>query len=243
MTMLIEDYRLEAMLRCPRRSIRSNEAMSDRDITWAHLAQYAVGHIVNGYYSTPTEGRTVDAIGMLAGRYWTTRRCKFDSPDHYRVVRRNVLSRLSGTLTAQPADMKPLVLYESMRTHIAELDIDLSLIIQVLYAEHNRCGAPYVVQKFVVDEDEGVISAFQHLAVAFCRAAFGSLPGKIETLCLMSGHKYTLEPDERHVRQALDYLRLLRDWLPEQQAAAEAGAAYAACGDRAAPAMRAAIMH
>ena len=245
MTTLIEDYRIEALLRCPRRYARSSgKALTDTDITWAHLAQYAVGHIVNGYYSAPTEGRTVGKISELAGRYWTTRRCKFDSLDHYHVVRRTVLSRLAALLTRQPASMKPLVLYESLRAHIAELDIDLSLIIQVLYADESSDGSPsYVIQKFVVDENEQVIRAFEHLAVAFCRAAFGALPGKIETLCLLSGHKYTLEPDERHVAQALDYVRLLRDWLPERHAAAEAEAGCAACGDSAVNGARAMIMH
>lgn len=226
---LIEDYKLEELLRCPSRYLkrRADEeaglgAMLGTEVSWQQLVQYSVCHMVNDYYSLPPEQRSEYAIERSADRRWTNKTYKFDSADHYWQVRYRAVSALKQLLHGkQDGGIRPLIVFESYRTYIPAVQADVSFIVQVLYRSDDRQGSPYVIRKYLVDDDPDVIAGFRHLAVLFCNDAFEELPGRIEVFGVLSGSKYVFRPQADEVAKAADYIRLLREYAHETEIAAQ----------------------
>lgn len=215
---VIEDYKLEELLRCP---VRDNKPGTDypglrTDITWRQLVQYSASYIVNDYFSLPPEQRSAEAIGKSAHRRWSNRAYKFESADHYHHIRNETVSNMTRFLSAD-RDIVPLVLFESFRRYIPSVDSDISFIAQMLYRTGSGNEFPYVIRKYLVDDDPGVIAGFRHLAVLFGSEAFGSLPGRIEVFGVLSGNRYVFRPQPEEIAKAADYIRLLRDYMPRAE--------------------------
>jgi hypothetical protein len=208
---LIEDYRLEELLREPETFLRLNaEGMTAKDLNWRHLVQHSIGHAINAYFQLPPEERVyVSARDIVAERY-TNQIVKFESGQHYLQVREKLLAHLVPLLEARRS-IRPVILFESHRTHLPELDLDLSVIFQLMHEAEN---GGWVLEKIIADEDRNVCESYRYLAIAFCHQAFSRLPERIVTHCVLSGHSFVTLPDERMLQEAYDYLRLVRGILP-----------------------------
>lgn len=214
---VIEDYRLEELMRCPFRVTRPGTeypGQPRKDVSWRQVVQYSASHIVNDYYSLPPERRSAGAIERSAYHRWSNRAYKFESADHYKQIRAQTISNLTRFLQ-EGRDLVPMVLFESFRRYIPSVESDVSFIVQMLYRTGGGSQSPYVIHKYLVDDDPGVIIGFRHLAVLFCSEAFGSLPGQIEVFGVLSGNRYIFRPTPEEVAKASDYIGLLRDRLPE----------------------------
>lgn len=228
---LIEDYKLEELLRCPSRYLKRKAdeeagagvgAMLGTEVSWQQLVQYSVCHMVNDYYSLPPEHRSEYSIERSADRRWTNRTYKFDSADHYWQVRYRAVSALKQLLHGElDGTIRPLIVFESYRTHIEAVQAEISFIVQVLYRPDDRPDSPYVIRKYLVDDDPDVIAGFRHLAVLFCSEAFEELPGRIEVFGVLSGSKHVFRPQADEVAKAADYIRLLREYARETETAAQ----------------------
>lgn len=226
---VIEDYKLEELLRCPFRLEPKNERDESRptDVSWRQVVQYSVSHIVNDYFGRLPEYRSEQAIRRFADRRWSNKAYKFESAEHYWHIRDQAVGHLIRFLE-EGRDIRPLVLFESFRCPIPAVESDISFIVQMLHRRGDAASGPYEIQKYVVDDDPGVIAGFRHLAVLFCREAFGALPDRMDVFGVLSGKRYVMRPKEDDVARAADYVRLLRDYAP---AAAEPGASREAiCG-------------
>ncbi|GAA3409885.1 hypothetical protein ACFFNY_31180 [Paenibacillus hodogayensis] len=213
---LIEDYRLEELLRCPFRMPARKTELSARtaaDIGWRQIVQYSASHIVNDYFSSLPEYRTQRMIRHSADRRWSNKAYKFESPDHYWFIRSRTIDNLIRFLE-EGRDIVPIVLFESFRCHIPAVAADVSFIVQMLHRPGDDPAEPFVLQKYVVDDDPAVIAGFRHLAVLFCSEAFGALPGRIELFGVLSGNRYVFRPQPEDLAKAADYVSLLRDYIP-----------------------------
>jgi hypothetical protein len=214
---VIEDYRLEELLRCPFRVTRPRKeypGQPRKDVSWRQLVQYSASYIVNDYFSLPPEQRSAGAIERSAYHRWSNRAYKFESADHYKHMRAQTVSNLTRFLQ-EGRDLVPMVLFESFRRYIPSVESDVSFIVQMLHRTGGGSQSPYVIHKYLVDDDPGVIIGFRHLAVLFCSEAFGALPGRIEVFGVLSGNRYVFRPGPEEVAKAADYIRLLRDYMPE----------------------------
>lgn len=208
---LIEDYRLEELLREPENFLRLNaEGMTAKDLNWRHLVQHSIGHTLHAYFQLPPEERAYISVRDLAVKWYTRQMAKFASGQHYLQVRQKLLAHLVPLLEARRS-IRPIILFESHRTHLPELDLDLSVIFQVM---HESDSGGWVLEKIIADEDLNVCESYRHLAIAFCHQAFSRLPERIVTHCVLSGRSFVTLPDERMLREAHDYLRLVRGILP-----------------------------
>ncbi|MBP1992451.1 hypothetical protein [Paenibacillus eucommiae] len=214
---LIEDYKLEELLRCPYRfhKQKEQEDQAASDVNWRQLVQYAVSHTIKDYYTLPASQRKSLNVADLVNRHWSNRGYKFESREHFWEIKRKVISHLSNTLTSQQHEENPMVLFEKWDTYVSRLDLQMSLIFQAIFGHPNASNSAYTVQKFIVDNDDEVITAFQHMAAVFCFSAFARLPEKIEVFTILDGKKRTFYPDEHTIEASMDYMRLIRDFLPE----------------------------
>ena len=211
MMALIEDYKLEELLREPEAFQRlSRKGMTAKDLTWRHLVQHSIGHAMNEYYQVPPECRAFISAEEIVKRRFTNNVRKFNSHQHYMQVQGQVLAYLVPLLEAH-RHIRPVILFESHRTFVPALNLELSVIFQVMH--YNENDNTYVVQKVIVDEDVNVRESYRHLAIAFCNEAFSLLPAKIEIHCVVSGHCYEVIPEEGMVSEALDYIHMIRDIL------------------------------
>jgi hypothetical protein len=211
----IEDYKLEELLREPEAYLkRCGRGMTRRDLNWRHLAQHAVGHTLNDYFSQPPEARAGAAVEPLFAARWRGTSGKFAALEREPAVYQTVLAGLVRLLEERRSE-RPTLLFEAFQTQVAALGIELSLIIQTLVQQPD---GGYRIDKILVDDDPEVIRASLHLTTAFCAAAFGVLPTSIRIDCLLSGSRYESRPTAEEVRQAHDYLRLIAS-LGEDEAA------------------------
>jgi hypothetical protein len=228
---VIEDYKLEELLRCPNKEPGTEYTGQLRtDVTWRQIVQYSASYIVNDYFSLPPDQRSADAIEKSAQRRWSNRAYKFESADHYHYIRNETVSNMTRFLSAD-RDIVPLVLFESFRRYVPSVNSDISFITQVLYRTGSGKDCPYVIRKYLVDDDPGVIAGFRHLAVLFGSEAFGCLPGRIEVFGVLSGNRYVFRPQPEEIVKAADYIRLLRDYMPQAERGSRPGRSHAAiCG-------------
>lgn len=209
---LIEDYRLEELLREPETFRRLNaEGMTAKDLNWRHLVQHSIGHTIHAYFQLPPEERAYVSVRDIMRKRYTRQIAKFESGQHYLQVKEKLLAHLVPLLEARQS-IRPVILFESHRTHLPELDLDLSVIFQLM---HETANGGWVLEKIIADEDRNVCESYRHLAIAFCHQAFSRLPERIVTHCVLSGRSFVTLPDEHMLQEAYDYLRLVRSILPD----------------------------
>lgn len=73
------------------------------------------------------------------------------------------------------------------------------------------------MKKYIVEEDENILSSYKHLTTLFCHLGFHGLPERIEVISLLSGKVHYYYPTKNDVQLAMDYLRLTRDLLQESK--------------------------
>lgn len=229
---VIEDYKLEELLRCPFRPTKPRAGYPGQPrsgVTWRQLVQYSASHIVNDYYSLPPERRSSAAIEQSAHRRWSNKAYQFESAGHYHHIRNTAVANLSRFLH-EGRDIVPMVLFETLRRYIPKVEADVTFNMQVLYRNGKGESDPYVVQKYLVDDDPGVLIGFRHLAVLFCSEAFGRVPDRLEIFGVLSGNRYVYRPLPVEVAKASDYISLFRDYLPEAGRGRSAADRMSACG-------------
>lgn len=219
---LIEDYKLEELLRYPYRyGTGQQKRRQHHDVNWQQLAQYAVSYVVDDYYKLSPNNRTIDRLKELIEHRWTNRAYKFESGHHFSQVKSTVTASLVKLLVeGERREQYPIISFEQWGTYISALDLNLTMILQTVFAEKSAGDlepSAYSIQKYMVDADEEVIQAFRHMAAVFGQSAFGRPPERIDVISLLSGEQYRFQPDEGMLEQSVDFLRLIRVVAAESQ--------------------------
>lgn len=223
---LIEDYKLEQLLRYPYRyGVGQQKRRRRHDVNWKQLVQYAVSYVIEDYYRLPPNNRSINRLKELIEHRWTNRGYKFESGHHFSQVKSAVTESLVRILAeGERRDACPIISFEQWGTYVAALDLNLTMILQTVFAEENaEYKSAYSIQRYIVDEDEEVIQAFRHMATVFGHSAFGRTPARIDVISVLSGKHYQFRPDARRLEQSVDFLRLIRVVAAESQSQ-EAGA-------------------
>ncbi|MBW7476870.1 hypothetical protein K0T92_19315 [Paenibacillus oenotherae] len=210
---LIEDYKLEELLRYPYRyGSGQGKPRRQYDVNWKQLAQYAVSYVIEDFYRLPPNSRTIDRLKGLIENRWTNRGYKFDSSHHFAQVKSAVTANLVKILAqGERRELQPIISFEQWGTYIPALDLNLTMILQTVFPEAGSAdGRAYSIQKYMVDADEEVIHAFRHMAAVFGQSAFGRAPERIDVISMLDGKQYRFCPDERSLEQSVDFLRLIR---------------------------------
>lgn len=211
---LLEDYKLEEMLRSPHRFIRPESEAAERSpLQWRHRVQYAVSHAVNAFYSMDPEVRKEVPVQYLLEKWWPKKAAGFESILHYWDVKNKVIDELSLAIAMNDDLKHPMILFEQWKTEIPALSMHLSMIFQTAWQPEG--WDTLLLQKFMVVHDPNVVEAFQHMASVFCWEAFGKLPGMIEIYCLLEGRKIRFIPGRQSLIRSMDYIRLVRDSIPQ----------------------------
>ncbi|GLX67437.1 hypothetical protein [Paenibacillus glycanilyticus] len=213
---VIEDYKLEELLRCPYRYAKRQEAApsAKAEVNWMQLAQLAVSYVVNAFYTTPAEERSRFSIPEMLERWWTNKVSKFESPEHYWSVKQQLIDGLSSLFVTEMSAV-PIILFEQHQTVVPELQAELVQIFQLVLNDNDGEPADYIVRKYIVDEDEDMILLFQHLTAVFCSSAFGRLPSRIEVFPVLGGKSRIVHPTAETLRQSMDYMNLAAGFMPE----------------------------
>ncbi|MCM3629755.1 hypothetical protein M3194_20650 [Paenibacillus glycanilyticus] len=219
--MVIEDYMLEELLRCPYRYAKRQGAApsAKADVNWMQLAQLAVSHVVNAFFTTPEEERARFSIPDMLERWWTNKVAKFESAEHYWSIKQRLIDGLSPLLMEE-ASSNPIILFEQHQAFVPELQAELMQIFQVVLGSEEGEPSDYIVRKYIVDEDEDMITLFQHLTAVFCSSAFGRLPVRIEVLPVLSSNRRVLYPTEETLERSMDYMKLAVSLMPEASSSA-----------------------
>jgi hypothetical protein len=213
-TLAIKDFLLEEWIRCPYKYYQKNiMGIRVEHLNWRQMAQYGVNHVINDYYTLPNRDKTELSILKFIERRWTNKIHIFYSNLHFREVRSQVTGNLIYALLEDrhANSFPPLILFESFKVYVEEIDAYLSMIFQVVKGSNTS----YVIKKYIIDEDPDVINLFKHLAVIFCNKAFAKLPETIEIHLLLSGENLVFTPSESEVAAALDYLSLIKQLIDE----------------------------
>ncbi|WP_336776921.1 hypothetical protein [Paenibacillus sp. MMO-58] len=218
---VIEDYKLEELLRCPYRYAKRQGAApsAKTEVNWVQLAQVAVSHAVNAFFMTPEGERSHFSIPDTLERWWTNKVEEFESPEHYWLIRQQLIDGLHSLLSSEKSTT-PIILFEQHQVFVPELRVELMQIFQVVLKSDNGNPDDYIVRKYIVDEDEEIIALFRHLTAVFCSSAFGRLPLRIEVLSVLSGNQLIVYPDKKSLEQSLDYMKLAASFMPEASSAA-----------------------
>ncbi|ETT48161.1 MULTISPECIES: hypothetical protein [unclassified Paenibacillus] len=213
---LLEDYRLEEMLRSPHRFIRPEPVSEQRlPLQWRHRVQYAVSHAVNAFYSLDPDVRKEVPVQYLLEKWWPRKTDGFESVLHYWDVKNKITDELSLAIAMNDDLKHPAILFEQWRTELPSLSMHLSMIIQAAWQPEGWDSL--LIQKYMVVHDPNVVEAFQHMVSAFCWEAFGKLPGMIEIYCLLEGRKIRYIPGRQSLIRSMDYIRLIRDSMPQAE--------------------------
>ncbi|WP_127498843.1 hypothetical protein [Paenibacillus glycanilyticus] len=218
---VIEDYKLEELLRCPYRYAKRQGAApsAKAEVNWVQLAQVAVSQVVNAFFMTPEGERSHFSIPDTLDRWWTNKLAKFESPEHYWLIRQRLIDGLHSLLASEQSTT-PIILFEQHRVFVPELRVELMQIFQAVLKSDNGHPSDYIVRKYLVDEEEEIIALFQHLTAVFCSSAFGRLPYRIEVLSVLSGNRLIVYPDKKSLEKSLDYMKLAVSFMPEASSAA-----------------------
>ncbi|BCG59822.1 hypothetical protein [Paenibacillus sp. URB8-2] len=175
---------------------------------WRQQVQYAVGHTLNDYYSLAPEVRRQTPIQFILERRWPPQSRCFLSHMHYLKVKNTICDELIRLVGGNHEEEIPFMLYEQWHVPVPELQMELSMIFQLVW-HSRRNGSGLKVQKFMVCGNEEVVLGFLHMANVFCRKAYGMPPVRVEIHFLMEGEKRSYEGDSFTLEASLDYLRLL----------------------------------
>ncbi|CAI6057654.1 hypothetical protein PAECIP112173_01655 [Paenibacillus sp. JJ-100] len=213
---LLEDYKLEEMLRSPHRFIRPEPSAEQRPVLqWRHRVQYAVSHAINYFYSVSPDVRKEIPIQYVLEKWWPRKTDGFDSILHYWDVKQKLIDELSLVVAANDDLKHPAILFEQWKTEVPSLQMSLSMIFHAAWQPDGWDNL--LIQKYLVVHDANVVEAFQHMVSVFCWEAFGKLPGMIEVYCLLEGRKIRYIPGRQSLQRSMDYIRLVRDSMPKAE--------------------------
>ncbi|QWU14555.1 hypothetical protein KP014_21880 [Paenibacillus sophorae] len=175
---------------------------------WRQQVQYAVGHTLNDYYILTPEVRSQTPIQFLLERRWPQRSMCFPSLMHYWEVKNTIGDALVRLVSSCHEREVPFMLYEQWYVPVPELQMDLSIIFQLVWHSGKR-GDGLNVQKFMVCGNEDVARGFIHMANVFCRKTYGAPPESVEIHFLLEGERRLYDGNAYTMEASLDYLRLL----------------------------------
>jgi hypothetical protein len=210
---VITDYHLEEFTRSPywfyHRYMLKNRTRSH----WMQMVQYSVNRIVHDFYKFPPKSRSSLKVLELIQQYWIKQVNLFDSKIHYYTVLAKITDHLLQVLLSEQDMNPPLFLFEKVDTWHEELQVHLSITFQMA----TWTKGSFVIKKYVVDDDPGVVTSFNHLAILFSKTAFQTLPERIETVSLLSGITHQIYPNTDDISKALDYCELMKKLLEESK--------------------------
>lgn len=207
---LLADYQLESWIRA---YFSEHGHNSPQDSDWKQLTQYAAYHAINEWYSLHPKSRTKQTLTELFERRWTNKVHKFGSSEFYGDVKHIVTAHLYGFLSDTCSSESPLMLFENMNVWVKELDISLSMIVQVM----ESFKSSFVIHKYMIDPCQAAMELFIHMTVVFCYEAFGQLPEHLKIFQLMSGERHTLSTLDCDLSKSMDYLRLVKEAYNESR--------------------------
>lgn len=211
----VADYELEGWIRSYKLAGVSQQGCVQR-MTWQQHVQYAVGHTINDYFTLSPAFRLHTSIQILLNRRWPRDQSIFPDPSVYWQVYHQIVEHLT-LVTGMMIYDYPVALYENWKTEVTELDIQLSLIVQAVWQQRGN-PLQMKVQKFLVEEDEGIVDAFVHMVNVFWHSAFGCPPEEIEVCALLEGHRYSFAGESLSLSKSSDYVSLLvTAWEREAQ--------------------------
>ncbi|MDF2721583.1 MAG: hypothetical protein K0Q59_1258 [Paenibacillus sp.] len=208
----ITDYQLEEYLRCPFKYYNKYILQKSTDhLNWKQLVQYAVNHAIYEFYTLPIESRSSSRIIDVLNRHWTNKVHRFESNPHFHRVKAKVIQSLLRELASDSSELPPLLLFENISVWIDELQSEMSMIFQLArWAKQS-----FIIQKFIVDEDRDVTTAFVHMASVLSSKAFQTLPERIEIITLMTGQKQVYRPKREDLPGSIAYMQITNDLFQE----------------------------
>lgn len=179
---------------------------------WRQQVQYAVGHTLNDFYSLQPEVRRETPVQFLLQRRWPPKGTAFPSLLHYWDTKTAVADELVRIASGNHIGEVPVLLYEQWHVPVPELAIELAMIFQLAW--HSRKdGRSLQLQKFMVNENEEVITGFLHMANVFCHKAYGEPAETIEIYTLLDSRRHIFDGAGIPLAESLDYVRLLSVFL------------------------------
>lgn len=207
---VIADFQLERWLHT---LTHEDHGTDSQDLNWQQLTQYAAYHAINAWYTLPLAARTQQVIKHEFEKKWTNKVQKFGSDTFYGEVKHRVIDQLYRILTSRSRIEWPLLLFESLDIWVDELDLGLSMIVQVMESTEDTIA----IHKFVVEDSAASLDLFTHMSVVFCNKAFEGMPVKLQVVNLMTGKQHQIETKHFSMEQSLDYLKLVKDLYLESR--------------------------
>ncbi|WP_236291155.1 hypothetical protein [Paenibacillus allorhizoplanae] len=207
---VIADFQLERWLHTLTHEDRGTDS---QELNWQQLAQFAAYHAINAWYSLPPAARTQQMLKNEFEKKWTNKTQKFGTDAFYSEVKHRIMDQLYHSLTNKSRIEWPLLLFESIDVWIDELDLGLSMIVQVMESSEQSV----VIYKFVMEDSAASLALFTHMSVVFCKKAFGEKPVQLQVVNLMSGKQHHIATNHVTMEQSLDYLRLVKDVFLESR--------------------------
>ncbi|MBV7503649.1 PD-(D/E)XK nuclease family protein [Bacillus sp. sid0103] len=177
---------------------------------WRHMVQQVVNHVVFSYFRLPIEQRSAAKILSLVDRYWINISPQiFESRIQYYTVTAKITDYLMQNLTIETDSTPPLFLFEKFKSNIQELDMDISLTIDV--AEWSNSSI--VVKKYLVEAEPDMLMLYNHLIAVFSKKVLNKIPDRIEVTTLLDGKKHTFFPTSEKIEESIRYLQAMNHFL------------------------------
>jgi hypothetical protein len=157
-------------------------------------------------------------IQFLLERRWPPKGEAFPSLLHYWDVKTAISDELMRIVSSNHFQDIPVMLYEQWFVPVPELSLELSMIFQLAW-NAGTPGRSLIMQKFMVNGNEDVITGFLHMANVFCTQAYGAPPEKVEIYSLLDGRKHCFDGGAISYAESLDYVRLLSVFLEQEELA------------------------
>lgn len=182
---------------------------------WIQQVQYAVGHTLNDFYSLLPEVRRETPIQFLLERRWPPRGDAFPSLLQYWDIKTKIADELMRIVSSNHLEEIPVMLYEQWYVPVPELKLELSMITQLAWTSTQN-DRSLNIQKFMVNGNEDINTAFLHMTNVFSHHAYGKPVESVEIYALLEGRKYTYNGRAFTYNESLDYVRLLSVFLEQE---------------------------
>jgi hypothetical protein len=207
----LTDYHLEAFISCPYRFYYQYIiSETHRPIHWRQVVQNAINKIVKDYYHLSIKEQNSLSVLKILEQNWKNINVNlFENKIQYYTVLSKITDHLLKLLSSAETVHPPLFLYEKVHTYIKELETSVALTFEV--GEWSK--ETFILKKYLLDCDEGLIMLYQYLSTVFSYKAFGVLPERIEMISLLEGKKYIFYPTEQEIPKGLIYLDFIKDLI------------------------------
>jgi len=201
---------LREYVTCPYKFYYEYIEKKNRPMDWRHMVQQVINQVVYSYFQISIGQRSATKILGLVERYWSNISPQiFDSRIQYYTVTAQITDYLMQNLTAEQDSAPPLFLFEKFTSTIQEIDMDLSLTIDV--AEWS--DSSFVVKKYLVDAETDMLMLYNYLIAVFSKKVFNKIPTRIEVTTLLDGKKHTYFPTSEKIDEGIRYLELMNQML------------------------------